>query len=284
MLRAGKLLFVLLVANMICWMPLGAKADDAKLIGMVVGRTGSVLHIGVPQPVREGTIFEVKPFESEPPIAEARVLSCTQERPFMALAKVVRGDSIMSVPTGVRAYADIGAIEGTEAPLPQPIMHTDSPDRDRFSLQAGAFYPSSAVIQSMTSDYWQSYRFAFSFIRMGRFETLLSAEYSKGSGTAFAEGGPVNHSMEIMPITVMERFRPFRLGNAHLFFGAGAGIYNIRTKDTFGADTLTSNQQEFGHEFAVGMESKHGWVIEARYRDIQNTDLKGYLVTIGSRF
>lgn len=284
MLRAGKCLFILVAVALICAIPVCGRADGDKMIGMVVGRTGSVLHIGVPQPVREGTIFEVKPFESEPPIAEARVVSCTQERPFMVLAKVISGDAIMSVPTGVRAYADVDSIQASEA-APQPVViKQENPDRARFALEAGAFYPQEESVRNSTADYWQSYRLTYAFLKMGQIDTLLCAEYSKASGTGVVDGSMMGQTTEIIPVTAMARIKPVRMGNAHLFFGGGIGIYNIRTTDTDGIDNMTHNQREFGQELCTGLESTHGWVVELRYRNIQNTDLKGYLFTIGSRF
>jgi hypothetical protein len=283
MLRAGKWLFVLIAVALVCGAQVSASVQSDKMIGMVVGRTGSVLHIGVPQPVREGTIFEVKPFEGEPPIAEARVISCTQERPFMALAKVIRGDTLMSVPTGVHAYADVDSVEGPDAPQPV-VTRADDPDRNRFSIQAGAFYPVDESVREATADYWQSYRLCYTFIRAGRFETVLSGEYSKASGQAIVDGFSLGRTTEVIPVTVTGRLKPVSMGRCHLFMGVGFGMYNILTSDSAGIGTIKTNSREFGQELSTGVESSHGWVVELRYRNIQNSDLNGYLFTIGSRF
>ena len=283
MLRAGKWLFVLISVALVCGAQVSARVQSDKMIGMVVGRTGSVLHIGVPQPVREGTIFEVKLFEGEPPIAEARVISCTRERPFMALAKVIWGDTLVSVPTGVHAYADVDSVEGVDA-LQLVILQSDDPDRNRFSIQAGAFYPVDAAVRDATSDYWLSYRLSYTFIRAGRFETVLSGEYSKASGQAIVDGYSLDRTIEVIPLTVMGRMKPVTIGKAHLFVGVALGMYNILTSDSAGIGDIKTNTQEFGQELSMGMESSHGWVVELRYRNIQNSDLNGYLFTVGSRF
>ncbi len=283
MLRAGTWLLVLAAVALVCGVQVSAGTQGDRMIGMVVGRTGSVLHIGIPQPVREGTIFQVKPFDGEPPIAEAKVISCTQERPFMALAKVIRGDTIMSVPTGVHAYADVGSVERQDAP--QPLMREERDmDRNRFSLEAGAFYPSEASVRESTTDYWPSYRLTYTLLKNNRFETLLAGEYSKAAGEALVDSISVDRTTEIIPLTVMGRLKPVHSGKTDFFLGGGLGIYSIRTTDNNGTGNIRSSRQEIGQELSVGLQSSHGWLVELRYRNIQNTDLKGYLMTIGSRF
>ena len=283
MLRAGKWFFLVAAVALLCGAQVSAGTQGDRMIGMVVGRTGSVLHIGIPQPVKEGTIFQVKPFDGEPPIAEAKVISCTQERPFMALAKVIRGDTIMSVPTGVHAYADVGSVSGPDAPQPM-VKQSDEADTERFSLEAGAFYPSESSVRQATTNYWPSYRVTYSLLKNNRFETLLTGEYSKADGDAVVDSVMVDRTTEIIPVTVMGRLKPMHWGDAHLFFGGGVGIYSIRTSDNNGTGTIKSSRQEVGQELSVGVQSSHGWLVELRYRNIENTDLKGYLMTIGSRF
>jgi hypothetical protein len=282
MRRAGRLSLIISTIALICGTAAAVRADRSTLVAMVVGRTGEVLHIATPQPVREGTIFAIKPFEGEDAIAEAQVLSCTRERPFIALARVIRGDTIFTVPTGVRAYTDASSVDGSD--VPALLLPPRSPDKDRFSLQAGAFYPMQSGLRETTSEYWPSYRLNYSFVRMGQFEALLSGEYSKGTGEINLGGDTIRNTMEVIPVTAMARFKTLRMGNAHLFLGAGVGVYRIRSQATIGSDTLSSSRQEFGREMSVGMESTRGWVIELRYRDVEKTDIRGYLLAIGSRF
>lgn len=282
MRRAGGLSLFISTIALICGTAAAVRADRSTLVAMVVGRTGEVLHIATPQPVREGTIFAIKPFEGEDAIAEAQVLSCTRQRPFIALARVIRGDTIFTVPTGVRAYTDASSADGPD--LPRPMPAPKPPDSDRFSLQAGAFYPTQSALRDTTSSYWPSYRLNYSFVRMGQFEALLSGEYSRGSGEINLGGDTIKHTLEVIPVTAMARFKSLRMGNAHLFLGAGLGVYTIHSRDTIGPDTVSFGRRAFGRELSVSLESARAWVIELRYRDVDDTNIQGYLFTVGSRF
>jgi len=284
MFRAEKRLPILAAIAMVCAISAFAMAseDEDKLAGMIVGRTGEVLHISVHQPVCEGTIFTVKLLECEEPVAEARVLSCTKERPFIALAKVVRGDIQTVVPTGVRAYADVDAVSGPD--VPKPMKHQDTGDTDRFSLQAGAFYPSVPIMRDTVADYWQAFRLNYLLLKIEGFEALLSTEYTRGSGEFRSGGATVERTVEVIPLTVLARIKPVRLGSAHLFLGAGAGIYRIRSQKKIGEALTSKVTEESGVELAAGLESRRGWTLELRYRDVENTDIRGYSLALGTRF
>ena len=283
MFQAGKVFSAVAAIAMTCAASASAVgADEEQLAGMVVGRTGEILHISVHQPVCDGTIFEVKLLEREKPIAEARVLSCTRERPFIALAKVIRGDIQMAVPTGVHAYADVSAVSGPG--VPKPMKRQSAGDNDRFSLQAGAFYPRVPLMRDTVADYWQAFRLNYSFLKVEGFETLLSVEYIRGSGEFTSGGATVERTMEVIPLTVLGRFKLARLGSAHLFLGAGAGVCRIRSEERTGAALTSTSTDEFGTELAAGLESRRGWTLELRYRDVENTDIRGYSLALGTRF
>ena len=283
MFQAGKVFSAVAAIAMTCAASASAVgADEEQLAGMVVGRTGEILHISVHQPVCDGTIFEVRLLEREKPIAEARVLSCTRERPFIALAKVIRGDIQMAVPTGVHAYADVSAVSGPG--VPKPMKRHGAGNNDRFSLQAGAFYPRVPLMRDTVADYWQAFRLNYSFLRIEGFETLLSVEYTRGSGEFTSGGATVERTMEVIPLTVLGRFKLARLGSAHLFLGAGAGVCRIRSEERTGAALTSTSTDEFGTELAAGLESRRGWTLELRYRDVENTDIRGYSLALGTRF
>lgn len=280
-MRTGRKASVAVILLLLCAMQVPSTADD-RIAGLVVGRTGEVLHVSMSQPVREGTTLIVKALESEPPIAQATVLSCTHERPYIALAKVVKADMDVPVPTGVRAYATVTT--ANEQMAPEPMDTGGTADGGRFSIQAGAFYPRTPSLRDTVADYWQAYRINYSLLKVSDLEAVLSAEYLKGSGEFSTPGGTVERAMEVIPVSVLGRVKPFRLGDARLFLGAGGGIYRIRNEERAG-DTLTSSEEEeFGFELAAGLESSRGWVIELRYRDVQDTDIEGYSLAIGARF
>jgi hypothetical protein len=47
---------------------------------------------------------------------------------------------------------------------------------------------------------------------------------------------------------------------------------------------VSFGRRAFGRELSLGIESARAWVIELRYRDVDDTDIQGYLLTVGSRF
>ncbi|HET6455388.1 MAG TPA: hypothetical protein VFI02_13370 [Armatimonadota bacterium] len=257
-----------------------AQAGDDKVAGLIVGRTGEILRISVPQPISEGAVFDIKPLEREAPIAQAIVVGCTKEYPYEALAKIVRTDLQTSVPIGVRAYVNVAQVKSP----PKQIAKETLPQGDRFSLQAGAFYPSIYSVRKTTSQFWQAYRMNYSFLRAGAMETMLSAEYLKGEGTFTSGLETGTRQMEVIPVSLLGRVKPFRLGSLRVFFGAGAGMYRIRSEDTIGSVTTLSQRDEFGHELSAGLESAKGWILEARYRRVPDTDIKGYSLSFGTRF
>ena len=282
MLRAGRLTIILSVVALTLGIAAQGRGDRSALVAMVIGRTGEVLHIATPQPVREGTIFAIKPFEGEDAIAEAEVLSCTHERPFIALARVIKGDTIISVPTGVRAYADASNVFGPN--VPAPMTDGKPVDKNRFSLQVGAFYPRQVAMRLATTDYWQAYRLNYSLLKMGDCEALLSGEYNKCTRAFDLGGEQIRHTIEVVPVTATFRFKSLSLGSAHVYLGAGAGFYGIRSQETIGTQTSSITSQEIGRELSAALESTHGWVVELRYRNVQNTDIEGYSLTMGARF
>lgn len=282
MFLGSKLFLVITAVALIGGAPSVISADD-QLTGVVVGRTGEILHISVPQPVHEGALFAVKLLESERPIADARVLTCTQERPFLVLAKVVRGDIGQPVPIGVRAYADSDTLSRNPG-VPAPMVRGRPAATERFSIQVGAFYPSEPLLRDTTADLWQAYRLNYSVLSIGGVDTQLSVEYTRGSGS-FTEGEQTGtRTMEIIPVTLLGRFRPISLGSAKLFFAAGAGLYEIRSAQKLAGAVTRTRDSEFGHELGVGLESSRGWIMELRHRDILDTDIKGYCFTVGARF
>jgi len=280
MFRIGKVLLIV-AAVLALTGPVLASRDKGVITGMVIGRTGEILHISVPEPVREGAIMEVRPIECEPPVAEIRVLSCTHEAPYVALAKVIRCNAD-PVATGVRTYGELKAVAETNAPKP---MSTESIGNDgRLSIQVGAFQPSSAYMKDVFADYWQEYRLNYEFLRYGTFGMQLSAEYTKGIGKVASNNGTINRTMEIMPAVLLGRLRPLRMGRTTMFVGAGAGWYTIRTTDVIGGLSTTDTQRKVGREYSAGFEHSQGWIVELRYRDIPATYIKGYSLALGGRF
>lgn len=268
-------LFVLTLAAvaLICWVSPIAYAVEGQFTGVVIGRVGEFLQISVPQPVPEGVQFGVKLMEDERPIADVKVISCTEERPFVALAKVVRKEFDQTIPIGVRAYADPDTLEAT---LPRPKGKSGRGSGDRFSLQAGAFYPSEAETRDSTDEYWQSYRLSYSMMRIKGLETVLSIEYGKTD----AHEGDTSSTIEIVPVTILGKIHPLRFGKSSVFVAAGAGVYGIRSTPEAAA---RSDRTEMGLEYALGLETG-GWVAELRYRDVENTNIKGYSFALGTRF
>lgn len=259
-----------------------AVAASKEMGGTIVGRTGDILHISLPQSVHEGSIISVKPVVSEPEATKARVVSCTKEEPYIALAKIIPAETTEIIPIGSHVYAD--ATQPARRTAPEPEKKGRPSDNQRFSIQAGAFYPTTQALRDQFSGYWQAYRLNYSMLKMNFFELMLSGEYTKGDNSFVSKGVLASRSMEIVPVTALGKLKLARLGNAHFFIGAGAGAYSICTKESVGAISTTDTQHKFGHEFTAGLESSRGWIFELRYRDIQDTDIKGYSLTLGGRF
>lgn len=251
---------------------LASTAQAAGPTGMVVGRTGDILNVSVPEPVSEGTILSVTLPENT--TADARVLSCTKEWPYIALAKIGGSDQ----PAGV-VYV--------RASAPEIALNVSKPSKekdDRFSLQAGAFYPIYGQLGTGTYlDYWQSYRVNYSLLRLGKVETMLSAEYMKGFSSFMSGSEKGAREMQVIPVTLMGRVKPFRFGSWRLFVGAGAGFYGMHSQDTVAGVTTSNRAGALGHELSAGLEA-NSWLIEARYRNVPNTEIRGYSLAMGTRF
>jgi len=172
-------ILTLLILMLACGCVIAGDTDE-QLSGLITGKTGELLEIKLTQPVMDGTIFRIKPVLSEPPIAEARVVSCTKEWPFIALAKIAASDLKTSIPIGSKAFADIRYVESHVAP--KPIKHNLNMDSgQRFSIQIGSFYPRLPILRDTVADFWQAYRFNYTVLRLGDFDAMISAEYTKGS-------------------------------------------------------------------------------------------------------
>jgi len=262
-----RLFFALLV---IACLPAVSQANPT---GMIVGRTGDILHVSVPQPVAEGATLEVTMPDNG--TASARVLSCTKEWPYIALAKT--GGSAYQ--TAAPAYASAPAFIA-----PVHVAEKSSKKEDaRFSLEAGGFYPADNLGTGTYLDVWQSYRLNYSFLKLGGLETQVSAEYMRGFSSLGSGEHQVNRTMQVVPVTLMGKLKPFRIGSWKLFVGAGGGYYPMYSEDT--CDGLTSNTKTgaLGHELCAGLEA-NGWLLEARYRNVPNTEIEGYSLALGTRF
>ena len=252
-------------------------AGEDRLTGVIIGRTGEIIHIGISQPVREGTIFKVMQMESEPPIAEAKVIGCSQERPFVALAEVTKGDIVESIAIGAHAYTNPGNVKGPDVPK----QLSDSGDGSRLSVQAGVFQPKSQLVRDTVSDRWESFRLAYSLIRSKNFEAQLSSGYDKGAGSFASLNGTIERKVEVIPAVLMGRIKPLGVGGSRLILGAGGGIYRIKTSET-GLSTTTVDKT--GYELCVGSESHNGWMTELRYRNAKGTSIEGYSFSLGTKF
>ncbi|HOK53405.1 MAG TPA: hypothetical protein PKV43_02980 [Armatimonadota bacterium] len=279
----NKMIFALLAVAFVMSSACADKPDE-QLPGLILGKTGELLEIRLEQPVKEGTLFEVRPLLSEPPVAEARVVSCTKEWPFVALAKVSEADYRQVIPIGAKAYADLSSVHVPYAPPPM-YEGKSSSDPMRFSIQFGTFYPRLPKTRINYSDYWQEYRLNYSFLKAHNFEATLSTGYLKGKGDSPAvDGGLVTKSKEVVPLTLLGRFRTAKVGNTCLVLGAGGGVYGMRTRRIMD-DVMTSDSTyTYGYEFTAGLESRHGWLLELRYRDVPETEIQGFSLGLGARF
>lgn len=277
-----KMFPVLILVVLACGSALASNTDD-QLSGLITGKTGELLEIRLTQPVREGTIFQVKSILSEPPIAEAKVVSCTKEWPYIALAKVETADFRTAIPIGAKAFADVDSVEGPNVPKPMKIK-PDSDDTQRFSMQIGSFYPRLPVLRDTVTDFWQAYRFNYSFMKLGDFDMMFSAEYAKGSGEFEKSGVVTTRSMELIPVTLLGRFKIARAGSLNLVLGAGAGMCRIRTEESTGGVLASDNDYKFSRELAASLESRKGWALDLRYRDVPDTNVQGWSLGLGARF
>ncbi|MEN6521722.1 MAG: hypothetical protein ABFD46_11310 [Armatimonadota bacterium] len=273
-----KALPVLVLIMLVCGGALASSVDD-QLSGLITGKTGELLEIRLTQPVRDGTIFQVKSILSEPPIAEAKVVSCTKEWPYVALAKVEKADLSTTVPIGAKAFADVDSVEGPIAPKPMRVK-SYSDNGQRFSMQIGAFYPRLPILRDTVTDFWQAYRFNYSFMRLADFDMMLSAEYAKGSG----DFESTTRSMEVIPVTLLGRFKVARAGSLNLVLGAGAGICFIKTEESTSGVQTSDSIHKFARELAASLESQKGWTLDLRYRDVPDTNVQGWSLGMGARF
>lgn len=290
MLRKFRGLWMLGVAALICS---GSMANAAKFInGEIIGKTGELLQIKVAQPVKDGTIFQVKSILADPPIAEAKTVSCTKEWPYVVLAKIMLADPQVYVPMGATAFADESSIKsagesgdtGVEVPSQHLMGNSGAGDGDRFSIQVGSFYPRLREVRNTVADYWQAYRLNYSFIKLGRLDTTISAEYTKGSGSFKTDQGTVKRSLEVVPITALAQFRLARLGSTNLIIGGGGGVYRVRSQEDSISASTSSCGYHFGREFSAGLMSRKGWAIELRYRQVPDTQVEGLSLALGGRF
>jgi len=252
-------------------------AGEDRMTGVIIGRTGEIIHIGVSQPVREGTIFKVMQMESDPPIAEAKVIECSQERPFVATAQVTKGDIVQSIAIGTHAYTKATNVKGPDVPKQ---LGSGSDGGRRLSLQAGVFQPSSQLVRDTVADRWQSFRLAYSFIRSNNYEFQLSSGFDRGAGSFAGLNGTIKRSVEVIPAVLMGQIKPLGFGGSRLILGAGGGVYRIKTAET---GLSTSTVDKIGYELCLGSES-HGWTTELRYRNANGANIEGYSFTLGTRF
>lgn len=260
-------------------------AGEDELTGTVIGRTGELLDIKLTQPVHDGTVFEIKSILSDPAIAEARVESCTSEWPYIALARIVRADVSTSIPIGAKVFTGVDSVAPTYYPAPKPMnVRSGSSDDQRFSLQAGTFYPRIPNMRITAGEFWQEYRFNYTFLRLATFELTGSGAYVRGSGDSPTTGGVRLRTTELIPATLFARMRLVRMGSTTIVLGGGAGLCRISDRNTTPDSDIITNQNKFCREVCGALESARGWVVELRYRDIPDTDIQGFSLALGGRF
>ncbi|MDO8683481.1 MAG: hypothetical protein Q7N50_08375, partial [Armatimonadota bacterium] len=249
----GRALLVAVVIMSIRGLP--AECDEPQMAGVVTGRTGDILHVSLPQPVRDGTILTVKVYSDWPAASEAKVLSCTKEMPYIALAKVIKADMESPTPICAYAYVNADAVSKPDAPKPLETKRKSRFGSDnRLSLQAGAFYPKTPTLRETNNDVWPAYRLNYSFLKIGGFEGMLSTEYTKGTRDIPTDAGLISRTTEIIPVTLLGKFSPTRMGNTRLFVGGGGGFYRITSEDKLGGSLTSTKSDELGYEFSAGLE------------------------------
>lgn len=282
MLRKSKVLTILAAAVLACTV---SAANAAKwMSGEIIGKTGDLLQIKVSEPVKDGTIFQIKSILSDPPLAEAKTMSCTKEWPYIVLAKVMLADPNVYVPMGATAFTETSSVEHVSTEAPKKSFIKSTADGDRFSLQVGSFYPRIASVRESTADFWQEYRFNYSFVKLGRLDTMISAQYTKGTGDTKSDLGTINKTLEVVPVTLLGQFRLARMGSTNLVIGGGGGVYRIRSEERIAGVSTKDQSYHFGREFSAGLMSTHGWGVELRYRDVPDTSIQGLSLAFGNRF
>lgn len=254
--------------------------------GLVVDRDGDILWLGLPAPAAKGAVFDVKLVPGGKVIARAEIIDSTPDAPYVARARFAMEDPTAYIPIGafVEATPDVITDRG-DLLYNFREVRAEPAEARRLSLHVGGFVPSDDALEDETTSVWPAFELKYLIVRSERSEAAIGAGYYQGDGNFEVAGVGGRREVRVFPLTVEVKVRGAGSKcKGGWFARVGAGAYYVNDKRRLGSLTNSDNSVEFGWQAGVGYESMSGRFAQVYFVDVADTDFRGAVLSLGSRF
>lgn len=289
-LRTQKTVVIFCIVVVLC--AVSAVMAEQCIRGLVVDTNRDVLWLGLPAPVRNGTVFDVMLLPTGNVIARAEVIECTGDAPYVARARFAMEDTSVTIPVGAYVECMVDSIgnSGESANKPKRTPSNTSNNGNNgvnpLSLHIGSFFPFDNSIRGETSDIWPGAHVTYRIGRLEGCDTKLGVGYFRRTGHFVEAGDEGTRDFRAIPITLDAQMRSpqAQLGAGGWFGRLGVGAYVITDERSVGATTETTSTTALGLQLGFGYESANGRSVQLTYMGSSNTGFNGLSVCLGARF
>lgn len=258
-------------------------ANAAEFVrGLVVDRTNNTLWIGLPAPVKAGSVFDISLLPGGKVIARAEVIKSTPDAPFVAEATFEMEDPTAAIPLGAFAEASSRAVTDNIELMGYTPIKTTTTEVNPLSLEAGAFMPTGDLADETTS-LWPALEVKYRVAGEPGADLRICLGFTRGEGNFEVLGLPGRRVTRVTPLTVEGRL-PLGGRDGGWYAKLAAGGYHIREDRTVGEIAEQTRTTKFGWGAGFGYESARGRSFQVSFRSVPSTDFEGWMFTVGTRF
>lgn len=273
-------------ATLLLFQMLNAQEADKPIRALVVDRSNNFLWLGLPAPVKKGTVFDIMLMPDSKVIARAVVFECTPDEPYVAKAKFVLEDANAFIPVGAYAEASGKVFLNDRDEIPgYRDVKLGSKYAKRINFSIGAFYPLEESLRKETQNILPVFQLSHGLCKSKTGELNLVLGYCQGSGDFSANELAGSRDFKVTSLTFDAKFSD---ASEHRKLGfyllAGAGAFWIQDKRTMMSTEQELNVITFGWRSGIGYQSKSGRLAQLMYTDTARSDFKGLVFSLGARF
>ncbi|MDH7480965.1 MAG: hypothetical protein QHH26_03180 [Armatimonadota bacterium] len=278
--------WVLLVLSASLVIPALCAQEEGKLVrGIVVDRSEKLLWLGLPEPVKKGTVFNIMVMPNSKVIAKAIVTECTPDEPYVAKAKFVLEEKGAFVSVG--AYAEAvsdAAVKDRDKIDGYQEVELGPKGINPLSFSIGVFYPLESSLRRETATLWPAVQIGYQLCKKENTALSLSIGYFHGDGSFTLDEVEGSRDFRLVPLILDVKFSEASQLRGAPYFKAGIGAFYVKDERSIGGAEDKLNVVTLGWRLGLGYQSKKGRHVELTYTDAARSDFKGLTFKLGARF
>ncbi len=283
-----RLISFLLVtaATLLLFQTLNAQEADKPIRALVVDRSNNFLWLGLPAPVKKGTVFNIMLMPDDKVIARAIVVECTPDEPYVAKAKFVLEDANAFIPVGAYAEASSDTFINDRDEIPgYKDVKLSAKHAKRINFSVGVFYPLEKSLRKESQNILPIFQLSHGLCKTKTGDLSLVLGYCHGDGDFSADELGGSRDFRVASLTFDAKFsESSKLKKAGFYWLLGAGAFWIQDEQTVGTAENELNVITFGWRSGIGYQSRSGRLAQLMYTDTARSDFKGLVFSLGARF